>query len=389
MKEKTSALYSTYIIDGVSRRLTPAEILDDCLDHREESAPEDRDYEPIVDESTDPSPALNSFSGKDVQEYLDRTITLMGVARGCPMSFADPYTKGRIARELIDTMWMRGHFRLGDMTLMAKWKWNSGPLGNMAAFYDSVEAAADYIDSLGICLSGYSFSESDKISGVTFKAAATDRQEDPEDEFDPEDETDLPEAPFGSGHPVIGRRRAVPDKLAADPDSWIIYVPFDSCDFRLGDSILCEALGENGDTYPEIGDADYFMDCFEVVREFVEDKVVVSAATVAEGGLLAALKMMCPEGLGATMDISGIMRAYGEQESTRVLFSEIPGVLIQIKDIDYDYVDAEFLLQDVAYYPLGHPVPGSDNVKVRAGRGGGISAILQSLLSSQASEGED
>ena len=29
MKEKISALHSKYIIDGVSRRLTPAEMLDD------------------------------------------------------------------------------------------------------------------------------------------------------------------------------------------------------------------------------------------------------------------------------------------------------------------------------------------------------------------------
>ena len=98
---------------------------------------------------------------------------------------------------------------------------------------------------------------------------------------------------------------------------------------------------------------------------------------------------MCPEGLGATVDVSGIMNAYDEDDSIRVLFSEVPGALIQIKDIDYDYVDAEFLLQDIAYYPIGHPVPRSRGIKVKTGRGGGISDILQSLLSSQASEGED
>ena len=83
------------------------------------------------------------------------------------------------------------------------------------------------------------------------------------------------------------------------------------------------------------------------------------------------------------------MNAYDEDKSVRVLFSEVPGALIQIKDIDYDYADAEFLLQDIAYYPIGHPVPGNGSIKVKSGRGGGISDILQSLLNRQASEGED
>ncbi len=59
--------------------------------------------------------------------------------------------------------------------------------------------------------------------------------------------------------------------------------------------------------------------------------------------------------VGADIDISGIMSAYGEDKKLRILFSEVPGAIIQIKDSDYDYVDAEFLLQDIAYYPIGHP----------------------------------
>lgn len=82
------------------------------------------------------------------------------------------------------------------------------------------------------------------------------------------------------------------------------------------------------------------------------------------------------------------MSAYGEDKKLRILFSEIPGAIIQIKDSDYDYVDAEFLLQDIAYYPMGHPATGTGEVNVKAG-GSGIANILQSLLGSQTSEGED
>jgi len=385
MKEKTSALHSKYIIDGVSRRLTPAEMLDDCLASKEEETPpEKEEFEPIVDESTDPSPSMNKFMDQNVQGYLAAVVSLLEEPRPFPVAFADSFTKSRIAKALLDAVWLNGHFKLGDLTIAAKWKWYGKPLGNMAAFYSSAEAAADYINDLGICLSGYSFSESGRLCQTSFKVGACGKAESPE-----EDDIFLPDnAPFGSEHPVLGRRRAIPDKLVADPDSWIIYVPFDSCDFRLGGSLLCDAIGQNGDNFPEIGDADYFIDCYEVIREFVEDKVAISAVTVSDGGLLTALKLMCSGDVGADIDISGIKSAYGEDQNVRILFSEIPGAIIQIKDSDYDYVDAELLLQDIAYYPIGHPATGGGEVKVMAG-GSGIANILQSLLSSQASEGED
>ena len=390
MKEKASALRSEYIIDGVPRRFTPADILDECLDKE----PEERDYEelePIVDESVDPCPAADTLSGGDPQEYLRVVADMAGSPRNCAMAFPEEYAKSRIAKALLDTIWMRGHFRLGDLTLQAKWRWNTKPLGNMAAFYSSVEAAADYLESLGICLSSYSFNESDRVSHIAFKVAANERPDDPDEDLVPEDEEiDLPgNTPFGSPHPVIGRKRLIPDQLVPDPDSWIIFVPFDTCELRLGYSLRCQAFGQIGDTAPEIGDGDYFIDCFEIIREFVEDKVALSGRTVGDGGLLTALKAMCGGDTGARIDVSGIMNSYDEDKSLRVLFSEVPGALIQIKDIDFDYADAEFLLQDIAYYPIGHPVPGSGVIKVKTGRGGGISDILQSLLGSQASEGED
>lgn len=385
MKEKTSALHSKYIIDGVSRRLTPAEMLDDCLASAEvKPNTESGEFEPVVDESTDPSPSMKKFQNQNVQGYLATVVSLLDEPRPFPAAYADPYTRGRIAKALLDAVWLNGHFKLGDLTIAAKWRWNCKPLGNMAAFYSSAEATADYINNLGICLSGYSFSESGRVCQTSFKVGACEKAESPD-----EDDIFLPEdAPFGSGHPVLGRRRAVPDKLAADPDSWIIFVPFDTCDFRLGGSLLCDALGQNGDNFPEIGDADYFIDCYEVVREFIEDRIAMSAVTVCDGGLLTALKLMCSGDVGADIDISGIMSAYGEDKKLRILFSEVPGAIIQIKDSDYDYVDAEFLLQDIAYYPIGHPVTGTGEVNVKAG-GSGIAGILQSLLSSQASEGED
>ena len=96
---------------------------------------------------------------------------------------------------------------------------------------------------------------------------------------------------------------------------------------------------------------------------------------------------MCGGG-GIRMDLGGLMASYQDNDSTKLLFSEIPGVLIQISDNDYDYLDSQLLLQDVAYYPIGHPSAESTGISFVKDGKSGVAGILASLLE-QASEGED
>ena len=71
-----------------------------------------------------------------------------------------------------------------------------------------------------------------------------------------------------------------------------------------------------------------------------------------------------------------------------MLFGEVPGVLIQISDENYDYVDSQFILQDVAYYPIGRPTDAFKGIEISEDIRNGVADILASLLS-QTSEGED
>ena len=102
---------------------------------------------------------------------------------------------------------------------------------------------------------------------------------------------------------------------------------------------------------------------------------------------MAALRKMCGFRTGAEIDLGDLMRATGEKDRTRLLFSEVPGALIQLRDSDYDYLDAELLLQDVSYYPLGHVRPGG-GIDVLSSEKNGLQTILESLIQ-KSSEGED
>ena len=379
MNEKTSALYSEYIIDGLRQELTPARMLDSCLASAPVCTESSAGYEPVVDETIDPALKPCVTDPSKVEEYW-RAIKAQDV-KVFPTAFPETYAKTHIAFSLIDAIWRDGHFRLDDLALGLGWKWNQKEIGSMTAFYASVAAAVDYIDLLGLRIADYSFERTEGESCIGVSAVlAPQKGGDGEDDF-------FGELPFRTEHPKMGGGACKPAVLQKDEQSWLIYIPFENSVYRLGASRLAQVLGVQGAVAPQILDPDYFIDCYEVVRELVEDGIVLAGATVGEGGLYTALKGMAADGCGICAELADLARATGEGDIVRLLFSEVPGVLVQIADSDYDYVDAELLLQDVAFYPLGHPREGG--VEAVISENSGVRRILESLISSRSSEGED
>ncbi len=356
-----------FIIDGQQMAVTPYRMLQDCTREGFPEGESDAEEGQAVDETLDLFPSNYKFDSAKIGDYLALTAARAGFRRSVPPVFAASFTAGRVARALIDTLWMSGRFTLEDLSLRAEWKWDSRPVGHLAALYHSIESATSYIDALGIFLKDYAFSDTPgERCTVAFRAVDAEESK-----------------------PRLGKKRLCPAALQDSPGDKLVYIPFDPCDFRLGGSVLSEETDARSSLAPEINDADYFIDCYEVVRELVEDGIVKAGATVSDGGLLTALKGMCRDGLGAAVDITAIRDAYGELP-VRILFAEVPGVILQVADADFDYVDAELLLQDIAYFPLGGPVRDADgHISVNYDAKSGVAGILQSLLSGQASEGED
>ena len=402
MTEKESALYSHYIIDGTRLDMTPAELLDECM--------EDEGFNPgtgfgdIVDESTEPPLSSFSYDTDMEQEYLSRTVAASHIERPFRLLYPEHFTRLQIAKALLGRLWSKGHFKMGNLKLWAQWDWDPSPVGNMSAFYRSVESASEYIYGLGVKLEDYLFIEGDEGCNAKFYAwlaeeydrSFADAQDDKGDiqgaschverSETSADQVALFKSPFESRHPWISEERKCPSTITADPGSWIIYIPFDTCGYRLGASLLTEVAGHNGGKAPDISDPDYFIDCYEVVRELVEDGFVIAGATVADGGLITAAKDMCAEA-GMNIDVKGIMSSY-QQERHRVLFGEVPGVLLQVSDENYDYIDSQLLLQDIAYYPIGHPSAEPSGLTISETGKNGVADILASLLG-HATEGED
>lgn len=400
-------LSSRYIIDGVAMELTPRQMLDEATGKVPEARPDSGEgSEPIVDESIDPAPSDGIHDAARTDEYLKLIAGPAARHRHIPAFCAAEMTRSEISRALIDAIWRSGHFRIDDLTISVKWNWETTSVGNMAAFYRSVEEACNYANLLGIGLTGYEVNPQARHCSVDISVSVENNPYDgTEDEIEPVeiaesiDRTisDAPdgtpdiasyELPFKTAAPSIRKARKCAAHISENHSNWLIYIPFDTCKFRLGGSLLAAKTGIAGGKVPEILDNDYFIDCYEVIREFVEDGIIVSGATVSSGGLISALNRMVGDNVGMDVDISGIMQSYGETDAVKILFGEIPGAVVEIRDSDFDYVDAEMLLQDVAYYPVGHP--GDAGLRISK-NDSGIAGILQSLMHQQdaAAEGED
>lgn len=330
-------LDSRFIIDGVEMPLTPAQLLG--------SESQADDSAPVVDETLDPAICPYDFNDALISEYLRKVSAVKRV----PVQFpsAGEYSRFVLYDSLVETIWRRGHFRLEDLSLVLRWKWRDVGLGSMAAFYESVRQAADLADAIDVRISAFSCAE-----GTPSLEASTS----------------------------VHSARRIPEVFAPDSESWIIYVPFFTGPYRLGASALAHALSLDGGTAPELDDPDYMIDCYELCRELVEDGVALSGRTVGRGGLMCALNAICPGGCGVDADISDLMRAYPGSGMAEVLFGETPGVLFQIVDDDFDYIDAEFILQDVMYFPLGHPMPSGSGMNLRSASQSALGSILSSLV---------
>ena len=375
MGTKISLLQSTYIIDGVTQELTPAAILDAVSELA--PAAEDAIAARIVDESLEPEVSPAEWDAEEIDVYLNAVLEKLGGEREVPLIFADSYTRFRIATALLDCLWRMGSFRIGDVSLDAAWHWNTEELGASSAFYSSIQAAGEFLDSLGVSLRSYEASAGYPYCSLAFAPGLRGGT----------DEESLIERPYTTASPKLGAA-SLPSSLVPDESSWIVYIPFDSSAYRMGGSLFAQAMKFARPVAPLVDDADYFQDCFEVVRELVEDGIIISASTVGDGGLLTALKGMTTERTGAEIDLSDLKKATSEDDNVRLLFAEVPGALIQVRDADFDYIDAELLLQDVAFYPLGHPVAGG-NIRVKSSAKTGIQNILDALARRQGGEGED
>ena len=122
--------------------------------------------------------------------------------------------------------------------------------------------------------------------------------------------------------------------------------------FKPGGSSFAQILNTLGDEAPTVKDPAYFAEVFNTIQDLITGGKILSGHDISAGGMFTTLLEMCfsnTEG-GITVNLS----ALDESDTVKILFSQNPGILIQVKD---EIEVAEILLENgISYYSIGHPV---------------------------------
>jgi len=126
-------------------------------------------------------------------------------------------------------------------------------------------------------------------------------------------------------------RHVISPALIDEPLSSLVYIDFSGDDFHLGGSSFAQILNCLGDHAPDVTDATYFANVFAVLQKLIREDKVLAGHDISAGGLITTLlEMTFPEPeLGMKLDLT----SFGKVDLISLLFSEKPGVVIQVKDV--------------------------------------------------------
>ena len=240
-----------------------------------------------------------------------------------------------IAEALTNIIWAPVEGGLRGISLSANWMWPCRNNGEDSRLYDAVEAASNFAIALGINI-------------PTGKDSLSMTQKYPDGNV-----------VFAPGTVIISAAGEVTDVTKAvepvvypDGDSYLLYIDFSSENFRLGGSSLGQVLNKLGTESPSVDDPQYFSRAFDAIQQLIDRNKILAGHDISSGGMITALLEMCfsQPGTGLEIDLGEIP----ENDLIKVLFSENPGVIIQIKELQS--VEDILRKNNLHFYIIGSPV---------------------------------
>lgn len=224
-----------------------------------------------------------------------------------------------IAEALTNIVWSPLSYGIKGISLSANWMWPCRNPGEDARLYSAVKAASDFAIALGINI-------------PTGKDSLSMTQKYPDGEKVLSPGTVI----ISAVAEVSDIRRTIKPVIQPEFTSTLIYLDFSGAPLKTGGSSLAQVLGALGDEAPEIADADYFIRAFEAVQALINRGVVLAGHDISSGGLITTLLEMLfsQPGIGLDADLD----VFGESDIVKLLFSENPGVVLQVNDLDFTSV---------------------------------------------------
>ena len=241
-----------------------------------------------------------------------------------------------IAEALTNIIWAPLEGGLAGISLSANWMWPCKNPGEDARLYRAVKAASDFSISLGINI-------------PTGKDSLSMTQKYP-------DNTTV----YSPGTVIISAtaevsdvRKIVGPVMVMNADFPVIYIDMSGTGYSLGGSSFSQVVNCIGTEVPGVSDADYFKDVFNTVQRLIKEGKIVAGHDISAGGLITALLEMTFPLNEWGMDVN--LNDTGENDIIKLLFSENPGILLQVRDIKCS-IDI-LSKNNIRYHVIGRPSP--------------------------------
>ncbi|MBN2347310.1 MAG: phosphoribosylformylglycinamidine synthase [Bacteroidales bacterium] len=251
--------------------------------------------------------ALDFTSGKGIATALGHAPVsgLIDPASGSVLS---------IAEALTNIIWAPIEGGLQGISLSANWMWPCKNPGEDARLYDAVEAASNFALALGINI-------------PTGKDSLSMTQKYPDGKVVYAPGTVI----ISAAGEVSDIKKVVEPVLVPDTESFLLYINFSKDLLNLGGSSFAQSGNALGISAPTVKDPLYFRQAFAAIQELILKEKILAGHDISAGGLITTLLEMTfaiPE-IGLDINLNRF-----DNDLIKVLFSENPGIIIQINDLD-------------------------------------------------------
>ncbi|TKG91552.1 phosphoribosylformylglycinamidine synthase [Puteibacter caeruleilacunae] len=241
-----------------------------------------------------------------------------------------------IAESLTNIVWAPMADKIRSISLSANWMWPCKNDGEDARLYSAVKAASDFACQLGI-----------NIPTGKDSLSMTQKYKD-----------DVVYSPgtviISASGEVTDVRKVVEPVVVNDPSKEIIYIDLSKTAYSLGGSAFGQIVNKLGEDTPTVADVDYFGKAFNAVQDLIENDLVLAGHDISDGGMITALLEMCFANTKGGLNID--LTELNEADTVKALFSENPGLLIQVADMDK--VGEALVKAGVEFVVLGTPAEG-------------------------------
>jgi phosphoribosylformylglycinamidine synthase len=239
-----------------------------------------------------------------------------------------------IAESLTNIIWAPMADGLKSVSLSANWMWPCKNPGEDTRLYDAVKAASDFAIDLGINIptGKDSLSMTQKYVDQVVYAPGT--------------------VIISAAGEVKDIRKIVEPVILNDPYTSLLYIDMSRDSFKTGGSCFAQIVNRLGTETPTVKDPVYFGEVFNAIQELISKGRIISGHDISAGGMITTLLEMCFSNTDGGITVN--LTAIGEEDIIKLLFSQNPGIIIQVKD---EGEVADFLLEHgISYYSIGHPV---------------------------------